>query len=79
MENQQLALDGLGSCGTPYQAVPELLRHHILRDLRFVSPPHSSSPSQLQRCEDNFELKLVKRKYAKDIYAQSCSQRYPAS
>lgn len=36
MENQQLALDGLGSCGTPYQAVSELLKNYTLRELRFV-------------------------------------------
>lgn len=46
MENQQFALDGLGSSGTPYQADPELLKHYTLGDLRFVPlltlcPPYS--------------------------------------
>lgn len=36
MENQQLALDSLESCGTPSQAVSELLKHYTLRKLRFV-------------------------------------------
>lgn len=46
MENQQFARDGLGSCGTPSQAGPELQKHYTLRDLSFapiltLRPPHS--------------------------------------
>lgn len=79
MENQQFALDGLGSCGIPYKSSPWIAKALHPDRSEVCSPPHPSSLSQLQGRENNSELKLVKIKYAKNIYAQFCSQRCPAS